>query len=210
MGRPRDKRTSLPWPEPLEAILERAGESRFSRTRSPIASQVWRDAVGARIAERAFPLSLFGGVLLLRVPSSVWAHELSLLADVVCERLQELGVGARELRFRVGAVPAVERPAERRIARAVPAPGALPLEVVRSLGGVVDHDLRASIARAAAANLAWQMATRPTPALAITEARRAARAPRSAEGEIAPPDPARPACRAAAPNTPAGAPDRRR
>src|SRR5580704_2250913 len=108
-------------PEPLRAILARAGENRFARTREAIPAGLWRDAVGARIAERAMPISLESGVLLLRVPSSVWANELSLLSDEVCARLRERDVPARELRFRVGAVPTVERPAERRVTRAVPA-----------------------------------------------------------------------------------------
>ena len=75
----------LAAPEPLEAILARAGESRFARSRPPIAAAVWRDAVGARIAERAPPAGARGRrPRCSRVPSSVWAHELSLLADDVC------------------------------------------------------------------------------------------------------------------------------
>jgi len=191
-------------PESLEAILDRAGENRFARIRSPVAGRVWRAAVGARIAERALPVSLFGGVLLLRVPSSVWAHELSLLAEDLCARLRQHGVAVRELRFRVGAVPAVDRPPERRIARAIPPAAALPPEVVRSLGAVSDPDLRAAIAAAATANLAWQTASRPPPAQPVSEARRAARAPRSSGEENDRPDPTRPASRAAASRTPAG------
>src|SRR5450432_1727614 len=103
-------RPRLLRPEPLADILNRAGESRFAHTREAIPGLLWRDAVGARIAERAYPISIEDGVLLLRVPSSVWANELSLLADEVRARLKERGVAVRELRFRVGAVPTVERP----------------------------------------------------------------------------------------------------
>ena len=159
----RRSRERLVAPEPMEAILDRAGESRFARARSPIALAVWRDAVGARIADRARPMSLWNGVLLLRVPTSVWAHELSLLAGDVCARLRERGVEARELRFRVGALEAVERPPERRVARAVPTSFSIPAEVSRALDGLGDDDLRAAIERAAAANLAWQAVTRPAP-----------------------------------------------
>jgi len=192
-------RERLVVPEAMEAILERAGESRFARTRPPLAMKVWRDAVGARIAERARPLLLWDGVLLLRVPSSVWAHELSLLAGEVCARLRERGVEARELRFRVGALDAVERPPERRVARSVPTAFPVPAEVAHALGGVGDDGLRACIERAAAANLAWQSVSRPAPAQEVTEARRAARAPRGAATETAPPARETPACRAAAP-----------
>ena len=168
-------------------ILSRAGENRFARARDPIAPALWREAVGARIAERAVPISLEEGTLLLRVPTSVWANELSLLADEVCARLKERGVVARELRFRVGAVPPVERPPERRIARAVPVVREVPPELARVLATVTDPELRQAIESAAAANLAWQSVTRPAPQAPLTEAQRAARAPRSAGSESAPP-----------------------
>ena len=182
--RPRRQfRPTLAAPERVEGILDRAGESRFAQVRPPVAPKVWRDAVGARIAERASPVSLYGGVLLLRVPSSVWAHELSLLTSELCERLQARGVDARELRFRVGPVPAVDRPPERRSVRAVPPPQPVPPEVEGPLAEVADGPLRAMIARAVSANLAWQTAVRPAPEQLVSEARRAARAPRSAEPE---------------------------
>ncbi len=208
MGRrQRDKRS---FPEPLGAILERSGESRFARVRPAVQPFLWREAVGARIADRAFPVSLSGGVLLLRVPSSAWAHELSLLTAEVCQRLRERGVDARELRFRVGAVPPVDRPPERRISRAVPILQSIPPEVSVVLRAVGDVTLRDSIAQAAAANLAWQSGARRAPQEAITEARRAARAPRDAAGESAPQAPGSPASREGGRHTRGGAPDRRR
>jgi hypothetical protein len=206
----RRTRQRLVAPESMDAILDRAGESRFARARSPIPVKVWRDAVGARIADRARPVSLWNGVLLLRVPTSVWAHELSLLAGEVCERLRERGIEARELRFRVGALEAVERPPERRVARAVPTSFTVPAEVARALDVVGDDGLRASIERAAAANLAWQSVTRPAPPQEVSEARRAARAPRGAATETAPPGRATPASRAGAPRTRGDGRDRSR
>jgi hypothetical protein len=191
-------------PEPLGAILERAGESRFARTRPPLSVSLWRDAVGARIAERAQPIAIQDGVLLLRVPTSVWAHELSLLAEEVCARLRERGVDVRDLRFRVGALPPIDRPPERRVARTVPAVRQLPNELARALGAVPDGELRECIERAAAANLAWQEVARPAPAGGVNEARRGARAPRSAEEGTAQQDRATPASRGAAPRTPGG------
>ena len=206
----RRSRARLDAPEPMEAILDRAGESRFARVRSPIALNVWREAVGARIADRARPVSLWNGVLLLRVPTSVWAHELSLLTGDVCARLRERGVEARELRFRVGALEAVERPPERRVARAVPTSFAIPAELAHALDDLGDDGLRASIERAAAANLAWQSVTRPAPAQEVSEARRAARAPRGAATETVRPGRATPASRAGAPRTRGGGRDRSR
>jgi hypothetical protein len=187
------KRSHLATPEPLRAILDRAGENRFARHREPIPAALWRDAVGARIAERALPITLENEVLLLRVPTSVWANELSLLSDEVCARLRDRGVVARELRFRVGPLPPIDRPPERRIARTVPAVRAVPDELARVLAGVEDLGLRQAIERAAQANLAWQTVVRAAPQAPLNEAQRAARAPRSAEGETARPAPGSPA-----------------
>jgi hypothetical protein len=199
-NRGRDK---LAEPEVLEGILERAGEARFSRVRPPFEATLWRDAVGARIADRAQPLALRDGVLVLRVTNSVWAHELSLLAESVCLRLRERGVEARTLRFRVGEPALAERRPEPRLSKTVPTVKALPSELARVLRDVDDTDLRGSIARAAAANLAWQTiagAAPEQPFTPISEARRGARAPRSAESGNAPPDRTPPASHAGAPD----------
>jgi Dna[CI] antecedent DciA-like protein len=205
----RRRRQSLA-PESLEAILLRAGENRFARLRPPIENRVWRDAVGGRIADKAKPVSLSGGVLLLRVSTSVWAHELSLLADEVTSRLRERGVDVQQLRFQVGAVPAVERPPERRTSKLVPPPSPLPAEVARGLSQVDDPNLRAAIMRAAMSNLAWQEATRPPPARAPSEAQAAARAPRAAEEETAPQGRTQPASHGVSPDTRATKPHRSR
>jgi len=203
-------RSRLIRPEALSAILNRAGENRFARTREVIPILLWRDAVGARIAERAHPISIEDDVLLLRVPSSVWANELSLLSDEVRARLKERGVSVRELRFRVGTLPAIERPPERRIARTVPTTRELPEELARVLAGVADGDLRAVLAGAAAANLAWQTVNRRAEPSSLNEAQRGARAPRSAAAESARQDPASPASPEAPPGTRGGARDRSR
>lgn len=200
----RHRRKALLAPEPLEAILERAGESRFARVRLPIPAKVWREAVGARIAERARPAALWNGVLTLQVATSVWAHELSLLSTELCDRLRERGVDVRELRFRVAPMGIVDRPPERRVARTVPKTLTVPAEVTRSLAALDDEELRATIARAAAANLAWQELTRPAPPGEVSEARRGARAPRGAAEGTAPQAPARPVSREDAPRTPGG------
>src|SRR5579883_2247719 len=191
-GMRRRPRHSLFAPEPIDVILSRAGENRFARSRPPIPIDTWRAAVGARIAERATPVWLEAGVLVLRVPSSVWAHELSLLAEDVCARLRAQGVDARSLRFRVGPAPPIDRPAQRRATRSVPVARSLPAEVSRALDRVDDAELRSVIGRAAAANLAWQEAVAEPPAGEVSEERRAARAPRSAGAESAPPGRATP------------------
>lgn len=200
----RRTRQPLAEPEALDAILGRTGENRFARARPPFDAKLWRDSVGARIAERAQPIALQDGALLLRVPNSVWAHELSMLAEDVCSRLRERGVEVRRLRFRVGEPLLAERRPEPRISRSVPVVQPLPVELAHTIGAVGDEDLRAAIAGAAAANLAWQTVVGPLSEQAISEARRAARAPRGAGSETAPPARMSPASRAGAPRTPAG------
>jgi hypothetical protein len=167
-------------PEPIDAILARAGEDRWAPTRPPVPFVVWRAAVGPRIAEQAVPISLEGGTLLLRTTSSTWASELSMLSEVILERLAEHGVQATQLRFRVGRLELPARPVERRAVRVVPAPIPLPETLSDRVATVPDEELRDEIARAASQALAWSKA--------VSESQRAARAPRSAGRESAPPD----------------------
>src|ERR1700690_606300 len=206
----RRPRGGFVGPEPLGAILSRAGENRFARVRPPVPPKVWRDAVGPRIAERACPVWLHGGMLVLRVPRSVGAHELSLLAQEVCAPLRQYGIDAHTLRSRVGPLPSLERPPERRVARSVPTERSVPPELARVLSGVEDEGLRAAIGRAAAANLAWQSVVRAPPEEDVTGARRGARAPRCAEEGTSRPDRASPVVREGAPRTRAGGADRSR
>jgi len=194
-------RHKLPIPEPLGHILDRAGESRLGKARSPIACDVWREAVGPRIAEKAVPISLSGGVLLLRVSTSVWAHELSLLADELCARLRERGVEVKQLRFQVGALPQPDRPAERRLARSVPAAAELPPELRTAIARLNDPALQACIVIAATSNLAWQGANDAPPHESTSAAMRAVRAPRSFGAGTAPQDQTSTASHEASPNT---------
>ena len=211
-GMARTPRGPLTAPESLDSILDRAGESRFARLRPPVAPKVWREAVGARIADRAIPVSLSGGVLLLRVATSVWAHELSLLAETVCTRLRELNVQARELRFQVGAVAASQRPPERRSVRIVPRSPEIPTGLAQVIAAIEDANLKDAIARAAASNLAWQSALGPPTKAesAVSEARRGARAHQSAGPESAPQDRTSPASGAERPRSREAARDRSR
>jgi hypothetical protein len=202
------RRDILRSPETIEAILDRAGESRFARVRPPVAPRLWREVVGARIADRAVPVSLHGGVLLLRVATSVWAHELSFLSDEVCKRLRAGGVHAQQLRSFVGAIPAAERPPERRLTRAVPPSGPLPSEVAAALEALPDARLREAIGAAAQRNLAWQAATTKPDGLRLNEGARAARAPRPVEVRSVPLDQTSLACREGSPDSPSVPPYR--
>ena len=84
----RRRRRSLARPEAIEDVLARAGEDRFALHRPPVSSRIWAEAVGARIAERARPITLERGVLTVRAATSVWAATsptLDGLGGVYCE-----------------------------------------------------------------------------------------------------------------------------
>lgn len=154
-GRKR-KRKKLDAPEALEELLERAGEDRFAKKRLPIPVREWRAAVGPRIADRARPWTLERGVLVVKVATSVWANELSMLAPELIARLKARGFPVESLRFRVGALDQTERPPERRVYRKVPPPKPLAPELRAVVAAVPDDGLRSAIESAARANLAWQ------------------------------------------------------
>jgi hypothetical protein len=164
-------------PEPIAAVLLRAsgGEPRDG---APLPPRAWHDAVGDRIARRARPMRLERGVLTVRAATAVWAQELSFLAPTIVARLSALGLEVESLRFRVGPIDPVDRPLRPAPVKVIPARRPLPHELDRHIAGVADPALRETIAHAAAANLAWQAASRPEKG--ATSARRAAPAPRSA------------------------------
>ena len=190
----RIRRKRLEAPEPLESVLERAGENRFARKQLPIPLAHWRAAVGARIADRARPIALERGVLVVKVVTSVWANELSMLAPQIIKKLAESapngspGVEVKSLRFRVGPLDVIEGIPQRRDYRQIPPPVPLAPELERSLARIEDEELRSMIERAARANLAWQTApkvkTTPAP---LSEAPPASRGPRDAGRGSAPP-----------------------
>jgi hypothetical protein len=192
MGRQKKsrwRRARLEAPEAMGDLLDRAGEDRFARRRSPIPTRHWKIAMGQRIAERAQPVSLERGTLLVKVTSSTWAHELQMLAPELMMRLRAQGYGVERIRFRVGALDSPERPPERRTTRIVPPPVELSPELTAVIANVPDDDLRRVIARAASANLAWQDFVAPVSgvprsatAAANSEAPRGARVPRTFAG----------------------------
>lgn len=175
-------------------LLERAGEDRFARRRSPIPMKEWKIAVGPRIADRAHPVSLDRGSLLLKVTTSAWANELQMLAPEFVARLRALGYGVDQLRFRIGPLDLPERPPERRTTHIVPAPVALSPELSSVIATLADSELRTVIEQAASANLAWQDfvaparegSARTSTKTTINEAPRGAQVPRDAETETAP------------------------
>lgn len=197
----RNKRRRLDAPEPLDQVLERAGENRFAKRQLPIPLANWRAAVGPRIADRTRPIALDRDVLVVKVATSVWANELSMLAPELIAKLASHGFIVKSLKFRVGPLDVAEGIPQRKNYRQVPPPAALAPELERSLADVPDEDLRSMIEKAARANLAWQD---------FNAVPRAAPAPPGAGKESAPPGRTEEGSAGAAPRKPGGGSDRRR
>lgn len=189
----RRRRKALAAPESLDGVLARASGNALADKRLPIALADWRAAVGPRIAERARPVALERGVLIVKVATSVWANELQMLSPELLLRLAQRGFAVQQLRFRVGPLDHVDRPPERRAYRKVPPPAPLAPELCAEVAKISDLELRATIEQAARANLAWQAFVEPERARAKhgpapTGAPRDARGPRDAGTGNAPRD----------------------
>jgi predicted nucleic acid-binding Zn ribbon protein len=121
-----------------------------------VVTDVWRECVGDSIARAAWPSRLArDGTLHVTTVSSTWAFELERLSPEITERLREaLGADApATLRFAPGMVP---EPSADPDATTVTPPEITP--AMRAEGesvaaGIGDSDLRALVARAAAASL---------------------------------------------------------
>ena len=112
----------------------------------PVDRDTWRLVVGDRIANRTMADRLQGDVLEVRVASSVWAQELSLLSADIIARLRERRIRVTRIRFRVGEIPALD--AAEPMAPP-PAPVPIPDELQARLSALDDPDLAATIAEAA-------------------------------------------------------------
>lgn len=133
----------------------------------------WRRAVGVQVAKRTQPMRLERGVLTVKVASSAWAQELSLLEGTLRARLADLGIVVTQVRFRVGEVAPPQRlPGARVDMRRKRAPVVLSDEVLGALERVADDEVRAAIADAASHNLAWQRAVLATAAPLVSPALR--------------------------------------
>ena len=120
--------------------------------------RVWPDAVGDAIARAAWPQRIGrDGTLLVAATSSSWAFELGLLAEEILAKLSAaVGEGSpTAIKFSPGPVPSPPAPVHGAAAATPPQVDAatrdLAVELTR---GMTDEELRATIARAAAASLA--------------------------------------------------------
>jgi len=115
----------------------------------------WERAVPIRVFANARPVRLFNGVLTVHTTTSTWAHELSYLRESLLVAVQKHAPTAavRELKIRVGPLPAMPvRTPKVPILPIVPLEE-LPEELARELATLRDDTLRDAIASAAATSL---------------------------------------------------------
>jgi|SRR5688572_402909 len=143
----RDGREPTRRPLSLADLL--SGSSLLSAHSAHITLADWRRAVGDRLAQKTHPERVSDGVLTVRVPSSTWAQELSLLSEVVLQRLAAAGHRLQKLRFHVAGSAAPVEPPLTVVRRA-----ALPAALADSIARITDPELRAAIAEAASLSLA--------------------------------------------------------
>jgi hypothetical protein len=141
--------------------LEREIRKVAKRVGLPAASElvrIWPQVVGETIAANAWPARLNRkGVLQVNTSSATWAFELKHLAPQILAKLErELASECpSELRFAPGPVPGKGREAGASLAPKGPATTAREREQGEKLAAVIDdEELRALVARAAAASLA--------------------------------------------------------
>lgn len=92
-------------PRPLTEALAPLAEAAAPATTLARVQACWEAAAGPAVAAEALPVGEHDGAVVIRCSSSVWAHELDLLAPVLLARLQQrLGAdcGVRSLRFVTG------------------------------------------------------------------------------------------------------------
>jgi hypothetical protein len=142
-------------PSSIGDLLASLDGAEMMTDHSPVSLEVWQDLVGTRIADRSKPARIDpSGTLIIHVPDSVWAQELSLLSTTIIARLSAMGTRVTGLRFIVGQVTAPRRGLTRFEHRKVAAPVELPTDLKAEMESIEDPDLRAAFIKAASCSFA--------------------------------------------------------
>lgn len=111
-----NKRPKMKRPAPLAELLAVvfAGQPVANRLEEAKIWQVWEEAVGRQIAERARPASLRDGVLTLTVASAPWMQQLNFLKKELIVQLNQ-AIGSelvRDIYLKAGSLKTKEPPNE--------------------------------------------------------------------------------------------------
>jgi predicted nucleic acid-binding Zn ribbon protein len=96
-------------PRPLAGAVVALADSLRPATGLGAVQAVWADAVGEAIAREAQPVSERAGTVTVACTSSVWAHEIGLMAPSLCTALNERLGGERVTALRCTARGAARR-----------------------------------------------------------------------------------------------------
>jgi predicted nucleic acid-binding Zn ribbon protein len=95
-------------PRPLAGAVARLQETVAPPDLLSLVQSRWREAVGGRIAEEAWPASERGGTVTVRCRSATWAEELTMMAESLLSQLNESlekDRRVRALKFQSGPLP---------------------------------------------------------------------------------------------------------
>lgn len=145
-----------PAPLALGSLLQRFLRPPAHVQVANVDDATWRLVIGAGLVKRAIPMRLREGVLTVRVASSAWAQQLSMLRDELRAKLGQHGYKINDIRFSVGPVLPTRRLLGAPIFVPCLRPEVLPPSLEMAIAHVPDPALRLTLARAASANLAWQ------------------------------------------------------
>ena len=173
----------------IEAILAATRELRPPKgfRALTVHRRVWEQAVGPRIGNRTEPVKLERGVLLVRVATSAWASELSLLAEGIVAALRTRKVDVSSIRFIVGRL-STDAATSHKPANVPPQPDAeLPGAIAALVERIDSPELREALARAAAWSLAAARSEPPKSPPPPHPARAQAEPDRAPESPVPPP-----------------------
>ncbi len=160
--RPKRRKEVAPAAEAIAAALAHNGLAAPLREHQLITD--WRDMVGERVAARTWPDGLKARVLWVRVASSAWLHELTVLKAQLIAGIDRVMGEPRlvdDIRFHLGARRQVDdddllaRAAQARRRAAPPPPKPLPppaagearVRIEHESAAIADDELRALVAR---------------------------------------------------------------
>lgn len=141
-----DKRPKMKRPLPISALLESvfAGKPAQRRIREAKAWQFWEEAVGSHIAGKAAPVAFRDGILTVRVSSSAWMQQLSLMKlDILFQLNRAIGESlVTDIFFKQGTI---QKKIDEQSERAVQKRTLTDVEeklLLESTSGVTDPELR--------------------------------------------------------------------
>lgn len=149
------KRRPDSFPTRISAVLDGAYPGRSSDRPLVRTFSWWDRTVPPRIADRARPITLKHGTLVIHTGSSAWAQELSFHERDLLASVQRSVPDVKRLRIRVGPMPPPPAPPDPPPPKVEPIPlSALPAEIARGLARIRDDGLREALALAARTSLA--------------------------------------------------------